>query len=587
MLNINAELEKILIKYNIIQNINLDKAIDFIRNFQSQLTSKDIVGIYGAGVDANTLLFFITKVVKDFRIDYCFDKNVKKYTFKNVIKNSTVFSISDIQNVPVDYMIIGSYLCRDELKKTLQELNYRGTIIDFFEPIDSYIHERTTNYKIIYDVKKKYGNSQGDERRALLKVLIKEYLLIRDFKSAFKYINLYINSDYNDVRIYINLLNELQNLFIKIKGQINSRKYNDIIINWLDALPYIHLQDFPFLQEKAENGINFENAYTVNPWTTETMKTLLYGEYSIKDKLFLKDEFVTEETKLLKFLNSKGYTFAYLGMNKYAKLYDDKTITAPELNFYKEASGITRQWDALNLLCREERPLALIIHTVYETHEPYICGEIEPYQRFSCAEEDWEKEECRNQANVSGRYIDEQLSFYSEFYGKNATKIYMSDHGRITNSIMRESRVHTIFIIDYPKVESETIKGLFSLIDFDKVIEFCINGNRNFQELIRDCVIVEALDYYNPELIKLVLNDSKYNKLEALQRRGVITLKDRYCRFANGKECYFVSSDDKTNRINEKAYASRIKELKNLCGDEFIDINQYDKFECSKLLYET
>ena len=124
------------------------------------------------------------------------------------------------------------------------------------------------------------------------------------------------------------------------------------------------------------------------------------------------------------------------------------------------------------------------------------------------------------------------------------------------------------------------------MIDFGKVIEFCINGNRKFEDLVREYVFVEALDYYSPELINLVLNDSKYNKSEALQRRGVITLKDRYCRFASGKECYFVTPDDKDNKIDEKEYRARIEELRSLCGDEFIDINRYEKFKLSKLLYE-
>lgn len=587
MLDINAELEKILINNNIICKINLDKEIAFIRNFQKCLTDKDVVGIYGVGVDANTLLFFLTGVVKELRIDYCFDRSAKKYTFKNVIKNPTVLNIREIHKVPVNYMIIGSYLHRHELKEALREEGYGGIIIDFFELIDPYLQEYTTNYKKIYEVKKKFENSLEDERKGLLKKLIKEYLLIKDFINAFNYINLYIKSGYGDSEVYKNLLDELQQLFVKIKRRVNSRRYNDIVINWLDALPYLHLPEFPFLQMEAGNGINFENAYTVNPWTTETMKTLLFGEYSIKDKAFQKDEFVTNETKLLRLLDMNGYTFAYLGMNKYAKMYDDKTITLPEFNFYKDSSSISRQWDALNLLCKEERPLALMIHTVYETHEPYICGEIEPFQKFTCTEDDWEQEDCKKQAKISGQYVDNLLSFYSEYYGKNSIKIYMSDHGRITNSIMRESRVHTIFIVNCPGVKGETIKGLFSLIDFNQVIECCLKKNFKFQELVRDYIFVEALDYYNPELIKLVLNDPKYNKLEALQRRGIITLEDRYCRFANGKECYFVSPDDKQNRINEKKYATRIKELRNLCGDEFIDINQYDKFECSKLLYET
>ena len=81
------------------------------------------------------------------------------------------------------------------------------------------------------------------------------------------------------------------------------------------------------------------------------------------------------------------------------------------------------------------------------------------------------------------------------------------------------------------------------------------------------------------------MGNPQYNKAEALQRRGVITLRDRYCKFADERECYFIAGDEKNDRINDMRYATRIEELRELSGNEFIDINQYEKFEYSKLLY--
>lgn len=585
MLDINNEFENILVNNGIIQRTTLNDAINVVKIFKENLTEKDIVGIYGLGIDADTLLHFITSIESDFLVDYCFDRKTKDYYFKKNIKNTKVLYIENILQINVDYMILGSYQFRNELKNTLKELNYRGMIIDFFQPMESYLREHTSDYRTIYETRKKYQSLHGKERQNALKQLIKEYLLIKDFLNTFQYIDEYIENKFDNHEIYQNLKSELIELLNKIKDHVNYRKHNDIIINWIDALPYMHLQDFNFLQSKAEKAVSFENMYTVNPWTTETMKTLLYGKYSIQDKLFLKDKFSINDAELLKMLNTNGYVFSYLGMNKYAKLYDDKCIVLPELNFRKDNSSISRQWDALYLLCKVEKPLCLLIHTLSETHEPYVCGEIEPYQKFTCTEADWSQKECIIQAKISGQYIDKQFNFYDQFWGEQSIKIYMSDHGRITNSIMKESRIHTIFIVDYPDVEYKKIKGLTSLIDFYKIIECCLSREKNFKYLEREYVFVEALDYYNFSWIQETLTNPKYNKYEGLQRRGIITLKDRYCRFANGIEGYF-KDDDKKNLINDSKYETRIKELRRLCSDEFIDINQYDKFKYSHMLYK-
>lgn len=587
MLDINEIIENILINNRIIKRTSLDHVIGSMRNLRERSLSGSTIGIYGAGGNTDNLLLFMEKAVGDFCIDYCFDKKVKSYSYKNFIKNTNVLSINDLQKKNVDFMILGSRTFRKEMKETLESMGYRGTIVDFYDLMEDYLGEHISNYKIIYNKRKKYECSVGEERIKALRELIREYLIIRDFNSAFQYIDKYIENQYEDFERYQKLKKELSDLFVLIKRYLEKRNCNDIVINWIDALSYIHLRQFPFLQEKARQGINFEKAYSVNPWTRETMKTIFWGEYSIEGKLFQKDKFGTNETKLLKMLKRQGYRFSYLGLGKYKKLLDEEAILSPELNFEREHndSSIPRQWDALCLLCKEEGPLCLLIDTLWETHEPFVCGEIEPYQEFTCSEKDWEKEECRAQAEVSSRYVDKQFAFYDNLLGSHITKIYISVHGRISDSIMKESRIHTVLIIDAPEQKQKAVKGIVSLVDFWKIVEKCITGDMDFQEIEREYTFVESFDYYNYSSIRAVLDDSKYNIFEYLQRRGVITLEDRFCRFAYGKESYFTDGDDKTDRINEEKYTARIAELRELCGTEFIDIFQYDKFKYSRLLY--
>lgn len=71
-----------------------------------------------------------------------------------------------------------------------------------------------------------------------------------------------------------------------------------------------------------------------------------------------------------------------------------------------------------------------------------------------------------------------------------------------------------------------------------------------------------------------------------LQCRGIVTERDRYYLYAYGKEYYFSNIESEENEIDNPEYENRIKELKKICGNDFINIYKYKKFEYSRLLYE-
>jgi hypothetical protein len=228
----------------------------------------------------------------------------------------------------------------------------------------------------------------------------------------------------------------------------------------------------------------------------------------------------------------------------------------------------------------------MFIHTFYETHGPYLCGEMEKYEIFNYLDMNWQNQDNVRQVRIASRYIDSRRQFYDDMLGKFAVRIIMSDHGRVTWSIVRELRVHTILIIQDEGHKAEKVDGMFSLVDFSKVLEMCIRGEYDFDKVKRDYVVTEALDFYNSALINSILEKEGHSKSEAYQRRAIITPTDRYLRFATGEERYFVGKDDVNDCIDVPEYQERIAQLRDICGDEFIDISRYKKFETAmKLLY--
>lgn len=139
------------------------------------------------------------------------------------------------------------------------------------------------------------------------------------------------------------LRKELTVLLQDIMSCIVERNKKDIIINWVDALSYYNIPQFPFLEQKAKEGICFDNAYIVMSWTTETTRTILSGEYPIEGKLFLREFFPVENTKLLNNLRYRGYGFGYCGMLKFSKFFDEAVVTRVNVFESKYAGSMQKQ----------------------------------------------------------------------------------------------------------------------------------------------------------------------------------------------------------------------------------------------------
>lgn len=583
-LDINKKLDYILLKNKIIMGTSCEKVIDILYKLEKEIELGFKVGLYGVGIEAEGLLYFIARNTVHFKIDVCFDKVIRSYKYKDMIQNTTVNPIEMIKDTDVDYMILASYAYRDTFAKNLYENNYRGTIIDLYEYMEEYIEDHFADYEDLYQTKQRYQKEKGRKKIGLLKRLIKKYILIKDFENAFFYIDLYITQKFDEYKRYMQLKYDLQIMLQDIHNCIKERGTKDIIINWIDAISYYDVSAFDFLKKKEKEGICFENAYTVMPWTTETTKTILCGEYPIEGKLFLKDVLSEDNAVLLKILGENGYKFAYCGMPRFAKLLDESVIAPVSFYENKNSGSLQKHWDSLSVLCCSETPVCVLIHTLRETHEPFICGECETFIRFDSTRNSWELEECRRQAQISGEYIDNQLAFYEKFYHENAVEIYMSDHGRVGNSPMDENKIHVMLMISGKGIRRESIKPIFSLIKFPELIKKIIFSENDWKTLTSDYGLIENFDAYNEMIVQRTLS-GEFSIEEMYQCRGIVTLTDRYYLYCYGKEYYFVDCDSRENEIDNPIYRDRVLKLRELCGKSFIDISLYDKFRYSRLLY--
>ena len=577
-MNINEKLDNILYKHGMIKHTDYK---EFENMISVDLCKNQNIGLYGVGAEVMPLLHMLSKI-KDFSIKKCFDKSKKEFSFKNLIKDTNVAKIEDVNSFGIEIILVASKDYSSEMINILKKLDYHGEIVDVFSLLDGYIQDHFVDYRTVSKDRMKYQKTKSEKD---LKKLIKDYILIKDFINTIKYIDIYIDSEFADAANYISLKKEITDLLDHIKGQINKRQTQDIVINWVDALSFYDIPKFDFLNEHAKKSYMFNNAYTVMPWTTETLKTVTFGEYPIEGLLFAKNIFNKDNNKLLGLLNKSDYKFAYCGLPRMSRFFTEDVYTPMEIYDIKFSSSLPSQWNALALLCGDDRPLCLLIHTLHETHEPFISGECDSVRWFGSTLKDWDNPDCRNQASVASRYIDEQLRFYESFYGKNVTEIYMSDHGRVGNSPMDENKTHIMLFVHGKKIKPCVQEKTFSLVNISDLVEKIIYRDDDWDNLFRDYVLIENLDAYDSVIVDDVLS-GRLNREEMCQCSVIVTKTGKYFLYADGREDYYPERNAKKNEINNSAYFHEIEQLRQKCGKEFIDIYKYDKFKYSRLLYE-
>lgn len=193
-MDINEKLYEIMQRNGMRESVSYSKAVAVLKRLQKAIMSKAKVGVYGVGIECEGLLRFIEDHTDYFAIDACFDKTIRKYQYKKIVASMHVFPIEDIVDMNVDYLILGSFKNRDVFRKKFEALQYTGEIIDLYDGMEEYIRNSYTDYEAVYLARQEYEYAQMSYKAGGLKKLIKQYLLLKDFETAFNCIDEYIEN---------------------------------------------------------------------------------------------------------------------------------------------------------------------------------------------------------------------------------------------------------------------------------------------------------------------------------------------------------------------------------------------------------
>ena len=408
-----------------------------------------------------------------------------------------------------------------------------------------------------------------------LKNLIVAYLQIFDFINFGKFAKKYIDSKYPCYQDVQMAMDEIKNLLYSVKRTLKSRTQRDIIIIWNDQLDYNWLQYAPYLQKTANESMFFENAYTSAPFTIPVFLEMFQGLKPIDNEIYHKPFPAASSTnsKLIKELESSGYSFVYIGDEADARLFEEKYV----ISNYAYSSSCIRCVNLLQKLLDSEKPVCVILHELVETHNPYLSGGLDNSKYYEWPAFGGESEEAAmEQRKKSVLYWDKQLEFYINFMPDRCIKIFMSDHGARYNfqPIYKEATTHIIFFITGMDTPKGRYKKLFSIYNFYKVIKCILYNEYRENEIFSDYILIQETSVFNNTAICYYTeNNAKENSYAF---RAVRTEKELYVKLSSGKKYYYILPDEEINCIG-KTDKERLVWLDRLAGNKFENLGKHEK----------
>jgi hypothetical protein len=486
---------------------------------------------------------------------------VSYYGYKKIMHE---FSINGIKSISMYEYFIENGL--------LLEHNYYDFIMSKYATVSERTAKNTSSfnfkyfsgyYEIYCEKKIQYLSKNNVLKEFYLKRIIFMCLYIKDFVYAKKYIDEYVLEKYSCSDELMAAWTEIEELLMRIKNALLNKNAKDAIMFWVDGINNKEAKKIPFLNNLEKNSVSFEKAYTAAPWTSQVLKAIMCGKYSVDDKSYLIENISSENSPFLRVLEKNGINFICCS---FLKSYFDKHYASKE-NIDKCTATSMCFWSAISEILRHKKPTFILAHELANTHYPWISisNERERLDHNNSAQ----KEE-------SLLYAGEQLEFYSSLLPENMIKIFMSDHS--TGKYRHYYYFNVLLKLQGTGLKAKKVEKIFSYIKFHKLIEWLYNPSSIlFEKLFSDYAEVQDVDYYNRRSMNLKLQHGIH---EMFGIRAIITDNETYVIKNDGVELFY------NNKFGKDAISlERLNKLRTMAGNYHIDPWSDKKFKNSQYVW--
>lgn len=478
--------------------------------------------------------------------DFMFELKNVHFIIDNGVKDKVdsgfkIINESSIFENQIDGIIISSRVYRDEIVKNLKT-NYENIpYLDIYEELERNGYCLTAGYYSADHPYSRYFNLNQLQRENLqeedigaykkgLRNIIKEYIAIKDFKSAIKYTNELVKlSDNHWSKAVLEQLKDIYKLQLETLCEINKE---NVIMLCLDGLRRKDVSEkymeklYTFIEG---NMCFYSNAYAVSTSTFESLIPAYSENDDLRTGYFNSNSIASDNCRFVKEAKrQKRKIFFYTDGTEYV---EDDSIQVK----IQSQTATEKLWDFLMDAAEEENGL-FYIHVLYESHysypNPYTMDEIVTegtnimfdYLDSNGGEI---RTDYNKQQKDSLRYLDDVIVPMLERL--QCRMVLYADHGNIlidkgadletvekTKYTFHEDLIQIPFAVKAPEIEAGEDDRLFSLMDLNSVV---IALMRKEKILLKRNHYIKVLrsEIYNP--------DFKYLYKRANNEQGLLAFE--------------------------------------------------------------
>jgi len=318
---------------------------------------------------------------------------------------------------------------------------------------------------------------------------------------------------------------EISRLLDEIRARLQARQEADGCVFWFDKTTYEQSVETPFIHSMLAAGTSFAHLYIPTPYTSPVFRLLFTGKMNVRDQSWSITSIGKENSPLLQLLENDGYDANIIAGDGVWRELREEYWTEKYMMCHSPSSE--RLWQAWrSLLASPGQKKFLLVHLLIEPHMPCF------HTKMTDETVSWGVEDRKYMGQLDA---DAQLAWYTQTFGENAIRIYMSDHG----ADWCWTRWHCFFGAVGKGIAAEECQSLVSYQDFAEIIRQLIEERRiDEPKLARTHVDVEDVDFYHPRYLPWVVrNKGNLPEWPYVQGyRGILTKEYVYLRFHDGRE---------------------------------------------------
>lgn len=312
---------------------------------------------------------------------------------------------NELDDIIIKYNLDKDYpLYRKWIKENRPQNHYyiRKRITDFGKR-DSLDREDERELEVLEYYNLKEQLVDGEDKICIYRKLFFISLVIKNFLKAEEWMKKLREAQDDTVSA---AWNNIQELLENITTELELKSQEHIIMYWMDNISEEEAKNMKYIQSRKKHSVYFSEAYTVTPNTHPTANMIFCRINQMFDQGYNNRKINRENSELLRCMYENGYDVCIIS-GYLQKMFTDSYI-ANGMRVKESCASV--YWKLWEELLKRDRPTFFVVHSLVETHYPFIGT----YLERNIANSSHEVQRYR----LGIKEVDSQIEFYDSPIGK-------------------------------------------------------------------------------------------------------------------------------------------------------------------------